>query len=76
MVGESITLKLKDLSLRLENLEQCGFSKEHCTQIRKLMSFKSGIIEILGKTGTGKSRVAYTMLAELAAQNKKVITLV
>ena len=39
------------------------------------MSFKSGILEIVGKTGTGKSRVAYTMLTELAAQNKKVITL-
>ena len=75
VVGESITLKLRDLSLRIENLEQCGFSKENCIQIRKLMSFKSGILEIIGKTGTGKSRVAYTMLAELAAQNKKIITL-
>jgi len=60
---------------RLPTIEDLGFSKEIATRYRRLLDSPSGLILVVGPTGSGKSTTLYAGLQVLARDaTRKIIT--
>jgi len=75
MFGESVVLRLLDVSTARMELSALGFSRETLTEFQKLITLPHGIILVTGPTGSGKTTVLYAALDKINSQEKNIITI-
>ena len=74
--GEHVIVRLLPHKNDLIRVDQLGMSLETGARYRRLLESPSGLVLVVGPTGSGKSTTLYAGLSELAAQStKKVITI-
>ncbi|WP_294429790.1 GspE/PulE family protein [uncultured Treponema sp.] len=76
--GESVVLRLLNVSRVPLSLSELGFSESHCALLEKVLENEQGLVLICGATGSGKSTTAASLLTrlnELSCGKKKIITI-
>lgn len=73
--GESIVLRLLELSLGQASLSELGFRNSVAEKLESVAQAQQGLIIITGPTGSGKSTTLYSLLNLLNVTEKKVISI-
>jgi len=73
--GENIVLRVLDRSTLSLRLERLGFSDAATQQLKSLVNRPHGMILVTGPTGSGKTTSLYSLLAEIDAIEKNVVTI-
>ena len=73
--GEKIVLRLLDKSGGRITKEAVGLSGDDREKFEKLLHAKSGVILVVGPTGSGKSTTMYVMINELNTREVNLVTL-
>lgn len=72
--GESVVMRLLDLSQGILTLAQTGMPPSIVKRYRKLLQRPHGMILVTGPTGSGKTTTLYGSLSELNKPQSKIIT--
>ncbi len=72
--GESVVMRLLSLDGGVRRLDHVGMPPDMLRRYRQLLGRTSGLILVTGPTGSGKSTTLYASLAELKAEELKIIT--
>lgn len=73
--GMDAVLRLFNLKPELMQLSSLGLSRDERDIINDIISHPSGLVLIVGPTGSGKTTTLYSMLNELNHPERKIITL-
>ncbi len=73
--GESIVLRLLDMSQPLIGLQQMGLHPEHFKRYKKILGHSYGLILVTGPTGSGKTTTLYSSMNEIKSTEKNIVTL-
>lgn len=73
--GESITMRLIDSSNLPLTFERLGIAGNNEIILKNWLNTPSGLILITGPTGSGKTTVLYSCIAEIADDTKKTLTI-
>lgn len=73
--GEKIVIRLLDKNARLLDKHAIGLAGDDLNKYMLLISNTSGVILIVGPTGSGKSSTMYSMIRELNTDDVNLITL-
>lgn len=73
--GEKVVIRLLDKSSQVLTKEKIGLIGKDLKKYDNLLSFSSGVVLIVGPTGSGKSSTMYTMIGELNKETINLITL-
>ncbi|NLD20516.1 MAG: Flp pilus assembly complex ATPase component TadA [Clostridiales bacterium] len=73
--GEKVVLRLLMRDSNLLDRKGIGMGEEDGKKLDKLLRITSGVILIVGPTGSGKSSTMYTMIKELISESVNLITL-
>ena len=73
--GEKIVLRLLDKSQQLITSETIGLIGTDLVKYENLLKNSSGVILVVGPTGSGKSTTMCAMLQELASEETNIMTL-
>lgn len=72
--GEAISLRLLSQGVLRRRLDSIGMPEPMLRRFRELISRSSGLVLVTGPTGSGKTTTLYAALAEINADELKVIT--
>ncbi|MEA2100350.1 MAG: ATPase, T2SS/T4P/T4SS family [Campylobacterota bacterium] len=72
--GEKIALRLMPENFKLYSLEHLGFEDELVERISKDLHKPSGIIVVIGASGSGKTTTMYAMLRKIDVLRRNVIS--
>jgi len=72
--GESVVMRLLSLDGGVRSLDTIGMPPAMLQRFRQLLGRASGLILVTGPTGSGKTTTLYASLAELNANELKIIT--
>lgn len=73
--GEKMVLRILDRSNALMSLEKLGFSEPNLAKINRLIRRPHGMIIVTGPTGSGKTTTLYSVLTEINAADRNIVTL-
>lgn len=73
--GEKVVIRLLDKASQILSKEKIGLTGEDLQKYLKLISYPSGVVLIVGPTGSGKSSTMYTMISELNKETVNLVTL-
>jgi len=73
--GESVVMRLLDVSQLLLGIEQLGFNEHERGLFENLIHRPYGLILVTGPTGSGKTTTLYTALNAIKSSRKNIITL-
>ena len=73
--GEKFVLRLLDKDSQLLSREKIGLDGADLEKYQALLSRPSGVVLIVGPTGSGKSSTMYTMIRELNTEQVNLVTL-
>ena len=73
--GEKIVIRLLGRDSQMLERTGIGMQEHDSKKLDKLLSHNSGVILIVGPTGSGKSSTMYTMVRELVQESTNLITL-
>jgi len=73
--GEKVVLRILDKSTGDVSKNSIGLEGEDLAKYEKLLKNSSGVILLVGPTGSGKSTTLLTMLQELACEETNIVTL-
>lgn len=73
--GEKMVIRILRRKEEALNRRGIGLPTEEDEKIDKLLSLTSGVIMIVGPTGSGKSSTMYTLIRELLSEHTNLITL-
>ncbi len=73
--GEKIVIRLLDKSSTLLDKAAIGLSGDDLKKYMNLIGNHSGVVLIVGPTGSGKSSTMYTMIRELNTEQVNLVTL-
>jgi type IV pilus assembly protein PilB len=73
--GEKVVIRLLDKSSQILTKEKIGLSGHDLKKYVKLISFPSGVVLMVGPTGSGKSSTMYTIIDELNKETVNLVTL-
>lgn len=73
--GEKIVIRLLSREEAMLDRKGIGMRNEDSKKLDKLMGQNSGVILIVGPTGSGKSSTMYTLIKELTSEHTNLITL-
>lgn len=73
--GEKIVIRLLDKSSQAMSKEAIGLEGEDLEKYRKLLKNTSGVILLVGPTGSGKSTTMCAMIHDLAREEINIVTL-
>ncbi len=73
--GEVLVIRILDRSGLKLDLDRLGFPKGLADNMREVVKAPNGILLVTGPTGSGKTTTLYSLLKELDAARKKIITL-
>jgi MSHA biogenesis protein MshE len=72
--GESVVMRLLVQGAGMRRLDSIGMPVEMLRRFRELLNRTSGMVLVTGPTGSGKTTTLYAALAEVNAEELKVIT--
>lgn len=73
--GEKLVIRVLDKSVQLLDKAALGFEGRDLKKYDQLLQTRSGVVLIVGPTGSGKSSTMYTMLRELNTAEVNITTL-
>lgn len=73
--GMDVVLRLFNLNPELMKLENLGLDKEEKDVLDDIINHPSGLVLIVGPTGSGKTTTLYSIINELNSPERKIITL-
>lgn len=73
--GETVVLRLFNRADILVYLKDLGLEENDMAMIRDMISKPYGMILVTGPAGSGKTSTLYSMLNELAGDNRNIVTL-
>ena len=73
--GEKVVIRLLDKNSQLLDKAAIGLNGDDLEKYKLLVSSHSGVILIVGPTGSGKSSTMYTMIRELNREQVNLVTL-
>ncbi len=73
--AESVTIRLLDSSLELNNLHDLGFAAANEKIFRQMIDASAGMIILTGPMNSGKSTTLYAALRELNRPSRSIMTL-
>ena len=72
--GEKIALRILDLFNGIMKIEDLNFSKKASRNIDKILNLNSGLVLVVGPTGSGKSTTLHAFLENNVKRNENIIT--
>jgi len=72
--GESVVMRLLGQGSALRRLADIGMPDDMLKRFRELLGRDAGMILVTGPTGSGKTSTLYAALAEIDAEQQKIIT--
>ncbi len=72
--GEKVVMRLLDEGGKTFELANLGLSDRNMKQLETLITRPHGMIVVTGPTGSGKSTTMYSILANLNAVNRNIVT--
>ncbi|MBV8061530.1 MAG: type II/IV secretion system protein [Alphaproteobacteria bacterium] len=75
MHGENVVIRVLDPRRLSMGFAELGFTDEAQHAMQSLMAKKSGIVLVVGPTGSGKTTTMYAMLRQLREHNLNIMTL-
>ena len=72
--GESVVMRLLGQGTAIRRLDQIDMPADMLTRFREILSQHSGMVLVTGPTGSGKTTTLYAALAEINAEQSKIIT--
>ncbi|MDQ2973040.1 MAG: Flp pilus assembly complex ATPase component TadA [bacterium] len=73
--GVEIVMRLFNMSSEMYNLDRLMLSVKERTVVDDIISKPSGLVMVVGPTGSGKTTTLYSMLNSLNSDERKIITL-
>ena len=73
--GEKVVVRLLDKSAQLLDPAAIGLSGDNLEKYQALLQNSSGVVLIVGPTGSGKSSTMYTMIRQLSTDQVNLVTL-
>ncbi len=73
--GEKIVCRLLDKTAGRVSTESLGLSDKDLAMYRKLLSYRNGVVLLVGPTGSGKTTTMYAMIGELNRPEVNLVTL-
>lgn len=73
--GEKLTIRLLDSERLQSDLAALGLNDERRDEIEEWMRRMSGLMLVVGPTGSGKSTTLYTILQRLRTRQRSVVTI-
>lgn len=72
--GERVALRILDVKKGLYQISDLGFNEKTLENINKLINSSSGLVLVVGPTGSGKSTTLQTFLLENSKKDENIIT--
>lgn len=73
--GMDVVMRLFNLSQEMYHLDKLGMRDDERTVIDDIISKPSGLVLVVGPTGSGKTTTLYSMLNSLNSEERKIITI-
>jgi len=73
--GENAVLRLFDQEDSFFSLRELGLSEEQVFSIEQALELNSGIVIVVGATGSGKTTTLYSMISHLKKSSRLIITI-
>lgn len=70
-----VVMRLFNMDREMYNLDRLGLSTEQRAVVDEIISKPSGLVMVVGPTGSGKTTTLYSMLNSLASDERKIITI-
>ena len=74
VVGESAVLRILDKEVGLKPIDSIGLMPEELESLKEMITKTTGMLLVVGPTGSGKSTTLYAILNEIRKNNPHVIT--
>lgn len=75
LYGQKIVLRILDNLCHQSSIAGLGFSLHMEYELQQLLTANSGLLLVTGPTGSGKTTTLYTLLQQLHADEKNIVTL-
>ncbi len=73
--GEKLVLRILYRDDKIEDLNKLGFSRKDEEKIKNMLNRSSGLILVTGPTGSGKTTTVYSMISNIDAREKNIVSI-
>jgi len=73
--GMDVVMRLFNMDAAMYTLDRLGLSEKERTVVDQIISQPSGLVMVVGPTGSGKTTTLYSMLSTLNTPERKIITI-
>jgi len=73
--GMDVVMRLFNMRIELFKLDNLGLSEEEFSVVNKVIKDPTGMVLIVGPTGSGKTTTLYSIINTLNTEERKIITL-
>jgi type II secretory ATPase GspE/PulE/Tfp pilus assembly ATPase PilB-like protein len=73
--GQDVVMRLFTLEMELLNLDKLGLSERERLVVDDIIRHPTGLVLIVGPTGSGKTTTLYSLINTLNSEERKIITL-
>jgi general secretion pathway protein E len=73
--GEKVVIRVFDPGILQSNLEHLGMFSRELVQFRSMLANRTGMVLVVGPTGSGKTTTLYSSLAYLSSPKINIVTL-